>query len=118
MRFSLFFTEYIIYIFEIITYCYLLDFIFNICFFKATNKGNDYESEIKLVWPTNGGGTLDAKTHARLDSHQDFQIELDVNSPKLKIVNYHLVVANKPAKGGKALLITATEDGQPILSGK
>jgi hypothetical protein len=71
-----------------------------------------------LEWATNGGGKLTASGKANYESAQNFKIEVDVDSPALKLNKWHALLANKPAKSAKTLQISVTEANAPILSGR
>jgi len=86
--------------------------------FLQSKSKNDVSGKAELEWTTNGGGKLTASGKANYESAQNFKVELDVDSPALKVNKWHILLANKPAKTTKTLQITVTEAEVNILSGR
>jgi hypothetical protein len=71
-----------------------------------------------LEWTTNGGGKLTASGKANYESADNFKVEVDVDSPALKLNKWHILLANKPAKSTKTLQISVTEAEVSIINGR
>ena len=83
------------------------------------SKGsNDVAGKTELEWAANGGGKLTASGKANYESFQNFKIEADIESAKLNLKKWHIVLANKPAKTSKTIQIQATEAGTPVINGR
>lgn len=72
----------------------------------------------ELEWSTNGGGKLTASGKANYESAQNFRIEVDIDSPALKLNKWNVLLANKPAKSAKTLQIIVKEADMPIINGR
>ncbi|PSN46736.1 Apolipophorin [Blattella germanica] len=87
----------------------------------TSHKKNEVSGKAELEWPTNGGGKLTSSGKASYESFQNFRVEADIESAKLNLKKWHVLLANKPqAKGSssKTLQIQATEAGQPVINGR
>jgi oligoribonuclease NrnB/cAMP/cGMP phosphodiesterase (DHH superfamily) len=93
----------------------LLCFTFS---FKQSKSKNDVSGDAELEWATNGGGKLTASGKANYESAQNFRIEVDVDSPALKLNKWHVLLVNKPSKSAKTLQITVTEAGASVINGR
>ncbi|KAJ9587837.1 hypothetical protein L9F63_018709, partial [Diploptera punctata] len=87
-------------------------------FVLESKSSNDVSGKAELEWATNGGGKLTASGKANYESFQNFRIEADVESPKLNLKKWHVVLANKPAKTAKTIQIQATEAGVQVINGR
>nr|XP_034187967.1 apolipophorins [Osmia lignaria] len=75
----------------------------------------EYKGEWKVNTPK---GFVVADTHVDLESVDNFVINANFDSDKLKHRKIHAEIANKPtAKAGKRIAITVTSDGQNIVTG-
>lgn len=61
---------------------------------------------------------MTASGKANYESAQNFKIEVDVDSPELKLNKWHVLLHNKPAKTSKTLQISVTEADVPIINGR
>jgi hypothetical protein len=86
--------------------------------FKQSKSKNDVSGKAELEWPTNGGGKLTATGKANYESAQNFRIEVDIDSPALKLNKLNVVLANKPAKTAKTLQIIVKEADTSIINGR
>nr|XP_012148156.1 PREDICTED: apolipophorins [Megachile rotundata] len=75
----------------------------------------EYKGEWKVDTPK---GFAVADAHVDLESVDNFVINANFDSDKLKHRKIHAEIANKPtAKSGKRIVITVTSDGQNIVAG-
>nr|XP_012225513.1 PREDICTED: apolipophorins [Linepithema humile] len=75
----------------------------------------EYKGEWKVETPY---GFANADAHVNLESVENFVIDINVDSDKLKHRKIHAEIANKPtAKAGKRIIITVTSDGKNIVTG-
>lgn len=60
-----------------------------------------------------------ADAHVNLDSFDDFVINVNFDSDKIKHRKIHAEIANKPtAKTGRRIVVTVTSDGKNLVSGR
>ncbi|KAG5308105.1 APLP protein, partial [Acromyrmex insinuator] len=81
------------------------------------NKIDDreYTGEWKIETPK---GFAVADAHVNLNSIDNFMININLDSDKLKHRKIHVEIANKPtAKTGRRIIITVTSDGKNIVTG-
>ncbi|KAK2585087.1 hypothetical protein KPH14_008599 [Odynerus spinipes] len=76
---------------------------------------NDYTGEWKIETPV---GFVTADARVNLESIDNFLINLNFDSDKLKQRKIHAEITNKPtAKAGKRIIITVTTDGKNLVTG-
>ncbi|XP_018393503.1 PREDICTED: apolipophorins [Cyphomyrmex costatus] len=76
---------------------------------------HEYTGEWKIETPK---GFAVADAHVNLDSIDNFVINVNLDSDKLKHRKIHAEIANKPtAKTGRRIIITVTSDGKNIVTG-
>ncbi|XP_012266095.2 apolipophorins [Athalia rosae] len=82
---------------------------------KLSNLGSkEYKGEFK----SNGiHGHYDADAHIKAQSVDDFFGVVNFDSDKLETRKIHVEVNNKPAKGGKRIVLIVTADGKNIVTG-
>jgi hypothetical protein len=61
---------------------------------------------------------LTASGKANYESAQNFRIEVDIDSPALKLNKWNVLLANKPSKSAKTLQIIVKEADAPIINGR
>ncbi|XP_015429625.1 PREDICTED: apolipophorins [Dufourea novaeangliae] len=75
----------------------------------------EYKGEWKVDTPK---GFVVSDVHVDLESIDDFVIDANFDSDKIKHRKIHAEIANKPtAKTGKRIIITVTSDGKNIVTG-
>ncbi|XP_018353837.1 PREDICTED: apolipophorins [Trachymyrmex septentrionalis] len=75
----------------------------------------EYTGEWKVETPK---GFAVADAHVNLNGIDDFMININLDSDKLKHRKIHAEIANKPtAKTGRRIIITVTSDGKNIVTG-
>ncbi|XP_076231616.1 retinoid- and fatty-acid binding glycoprotein apolipophorin [Calliopsis andreniformis] len=75
----------------------------------------EFKGEWKVETPK---GFVKADANVNLESIDDFEINANFDSDKVKYRKIHAEIANKPtAKTGKRITITVTSDGQNIVTG-
>ena len=75
------------------------------------NKG-----EWKIDYP---GGIVAADGTVKIESIDNFLIELNYDNSKMKQRKIHVEIATKPAaKTGKRIVVTVTSDGKNIITGR
>ncbi|XP_011871153.1 PREDICTED: apolipophorins [Vollenhovia emeryi] len=75
----------------------------------------EYTGEWKIETPK---GFAVADAHVNLESIDNFDINVNLDSDKLKHRKLHAEIANKPtAKAGRRIVITVTSDGKNIVTG-
>ncbi|XP_001604024.1 apolipophorins [Nasonia vitripennis] len=76
---------------------------------------NEYSGEYKLITPK---GFVTADGRVKLDSVDDFVLNVNFDSDKLKYRKIHAEIANKPSTpDGRAIFITVTSDGKNLVTG-
>ncbi|XP_014488121.1 PREDICTED: apolipophorins [Dinoponera quadriceps] len=76
---------------------------------------HEYTGELKIDTPK---GFAVADTHLKLDNIDNFIINTNFDSDKLKHRKIHAEIANNPtAKAGRRIVITVTSDGKNIVTG-
>lgn len=64
-------------------------------------------------------GFVIADFHVNLESVDDFVVNVNFDSDKIKDRKIHVEIANKPsAKSGKKIQVTVTSDGKNIITGR
>lgn len=77
---------------------------------------NEYSGEYKLITPK---GFVTADGRVKLDSVDDFVLNVNFDSDKLKYRKIHAEIANKPSTpDGRAIFITVTSDGKNLVTGR
>lgn len=61
---------------------------------------------------------MTASGKANYESAQNFRIEVDIDSPALKLNKWNVLLANKPSKSAKTLQIIVKEADAPIINGR
>jgi hypothetical protein len=76
---------------------------------------HEYTGEWKIETPK---GFAVADAHVNLESIENFVININLDSDKLKHRKIHAEIANRPtAKTGRRIIITVTSDGKNIVTG-
>ncbi|XP_035725460.1 apolipophorins-like [Vespa mandarinia] len=76
---------------------------------------NDYTGEWKVNTPV---GFVNADARINLESVDNFLININFDSDKIKERKIHAEIANKPtAKTGRRIIITVTSDGKNLITG-
>ncbi|XP_015121091.1 apolipophorins [Diachasma alloeum] len=76
---------------------------------------NEYKGDWKVVTPK---GFAVADGHLKFENIDDFIIDFNFDSDKIKERKIHAEIASKPAiKTGKRIIITVTSDGKNIITG-
>ena len=75
-----------------------------------------FSGEWKVETPK---GFAIADAHVNLNGIDNFMININLDSDKLKHRKIHAEIANKPtAKTGRRIIITVTSDGKNIVTGR
>lgn len=77
---------------------------------------NEYSGDYKLITPK-GFVTLDGRV--KLESVDDFVVNVNFDSDKVKYRKVHAEIANKPStQDGRRIFITVTSDGKNLVTGR
>ncbi|XP_054290361.1 apolipophorins-like [Macrosteles quadrilineatus] len=85
---------------------------------KLEKKGEQHALvEAKLLWPAQGGGSLDLNGEVNVKSLDSFLVKLFVDSPKLSLNKMEFEAANQPAKSAAKQISFHGKNGDKEISG-
>jgi len=88
--------------------------------YKVDKKSNrHYIADGQLVWANNGGGVYDWSVNTDLETLENFQVIVKLNSEKLNLNRLKIELGNRPSKDGQAKKVnfSAQDKTGKLLSG-